>query len=126
MNTTAHESPLLFPPTDAELRRRLQAKLVEYQSRKDGKGEAWEYWHPEQAHMMSEGYRDACYKVDVLTAVLNAPEGRPVRTFDLSQELAKRYGQMFDPQKFSNACAVIASYLDPTASEARGGTGLPK
>lgn len=125
-NTVVKDSPLLFPPKDAELRKRLRAKLAEYQSRKDGKGEAWEYWHPEQAHIMAPAYRDACYKVDVLTAILSAAEGSPIKTFDLNLELVKKYGQMFDVEKFNNACAVIAAYLDPSSAEAQGGTGLPE
>ena len=125
MSTTT-KSPVLFPPKDAKLKIQLEAKLTEYQSRKNGKGEVWEYWHPEQAHMMSSDYRDACYKVDVLSAVLSATEEHPINTFDLSLELVKRYGKMFDVEKFNNACGVISNYLGQTNNEQNGGTGLPK
>ena len=127
MNTlTATGSPQLFPPKDAKLRRRLEAKLTEYQLRKNGKGEPWEYWHPEQAHIVSAPYRDACYKVDILSAVLSATDENPVKTFDLSLELAKRYGGAFDIEKFNNACGVVSNYLGQTSYEQHGGTGLPE
>lgn len=125
-NQTTVESPLLFPPKDEALRRRLQAKLVEYQFRKNGKGKPWEFWHPEQAHVTSRAYRDACYKVDVLTAVLDAQEGQPINTFNLSGELYERYGQAFDIERFNNACGVISNYLGQTFYEQAGGTGLPE
>ena len=126
MSTTITESPLLFPPKDVNLKKRLEAKLAEYQSRKNGQGKPWEYWHPEQAHMMSAEYRDACYKFDVLSAVLSATGGHPVNTFDLSLELVKRYGKSFDVEKFNNACGVIENYLGQASYEQSGGTGLPE
>jgi hypothetical protein len=125
-STVTMKSPILFPPKDPKLRRRLEAKLAEYQSRKNGKGGPWEYWHPEQAHMVSSAYRDACYKVDVLSAVLSAPEGHPISTFDLSLELVKRYKGAFDVEKFKNACGVVSNYLGQTSYEQNGGTGLPE
>src|SRR5262249_10209423 len=63
---------LIFPPTDQKLRAQLTLKLKEYEERIAGKGKPWEYWHPEQAHLFSEDYRDSCYKAYVLKAVLSS------------------------------------------------------
>ena len=123
-NTVLSKSPLLFPPKDAGLRGKLHAKLREYESRKRGVDKPWEYWHPEQAYHISEEYRDACYKVDVLSAVLSATNEQPVNTFDLSLTLVEKYGKAFDVESFNNACGVISNYLGQTSYEMNGGTGL--
>ncbi len=113
-------------PSDDTLRKRLQAKLIEYQNRKSGKGRQWEYAHHTYAFEYFSGYRDAFYKVEVLTAVLLAEE--PVNTYDLSIELVKKQGDKFNIEDFTNACVTINHYLtDPDQKDffVQEGTGLP-
>ena len=127
MNTPESESPVLVPPTDPVLRRQLELKLDEYRARKAGKGCQWEYTHPGLAFSRFPGYRFVFYKVEVLTAVLAATG--PVRTFDLSLELARKQGAEFDEQAFNNACGVVEMYLKGEGQmvlAVQRGTGLPK
>lgn len=112
-------------PANARLRAQLVAKLPEYKGRRAGKGKDWEYTHPELAHKFYSGYRDACYKVEVLSAILSSRT--PVDTHQLSLELAIKYGENFSLEQFSNACGVIASYCGgQTDGQIGGGTGLPE
>lgn len=126
MNET--QSPVLVPPSDMALRKRLELKLAEYQARKDGKGMPWEFDHP-LILMRSEGYRDSYYKVEILTAVLAATE--PVKTQDLALALVQKLtalDEQLDVRTFENACGTIDLYLtegDQMGLFVQGGTGLP-
>ena len=122
MNT----SPILHPPVNPTLRKRLEVKLQEYKARKDGVGKPWELTHP-KARFRFGGYRDAHCKVAVLSAVL-APTAKPVRTYDISLSLLEEMGTEFDEAAFNNACTVVESYLDESGQmplAIQPGTGLP-
>ena len=117
----------IYPPKDEGLRKRLEAKLKEYESRKMGEGKPWETMHPELAYLTHASYRDARDKVDVLSAVLAATAENPVNTWELSEKLHKQYNGALDVGSFSNACGVISNYLGQTSLPWRDpGTGLPK
>ncbi len=120
------DRPKITLPVDEELRVRLEKKFREYEWRKVGRGEEWEHMHPELAHKLFEAYRDACYKSDVLRAVLDSEQ--PVDTQALSLKLAEKYGEGFSVERFCIACEVIASYCGcgDESNPVRGGTGLPE
>ena len=127
MNDKTIEEPMYLElPGTETLRKQLALKLEEYHLRVVGKGQPWEYQHPEQAHMLHYDFRDACYKHDILKAVLEAKE--PVSAWNLSLELKKRYKDHFAPDQFSNACEVITMYVTGKSDKPllRPGTGLPK
>jgi len=126
MTENLDEKPALVRPADEGLLKQLRKKLQEYEKRKAGKGEVWEYQHPELAHKLHSGYRDACYKFDVLQAVLEAEI--PVDTQQLSLTLAEKYGEDFDARRFCTACGVVAHYCGCSNAFAiiKGGAGLPK
>jgi hypothetical protein len=125
MNETVPQ--FIYPPKDENLRKQLEAKLKEYESRKEGKGKAWETMHPELAYHAYASYRDARDKVDVLSAVLAATAENPVNTWKLSEKLHKQYNGALDVGSFSNACGVMLNYLGQTSFPWRDpGTGLPK
>ena len=113
---------VLHPPKDQTLRKQLEAKLKEYQKRKRGVGKVWEFIHPELAHRLYPAYRDACYKEDVLSAILEAE--KPLDTWQLFIQLAKKYDN-FNVDQFCNACAVVAHYLGEHPGPVVSGTGLP-
>jgi len=116
---------LIVPPTDEKLKKRLALKLKEYQERISGKGKPWEYKHPELAHSLYEGHRDACYKAHVLEAVLKSDV--PVDSWKLSLEVAAIWGKDFNVDDFKIACGVIDKYCGNLPDEpAVGGTGLPE
>src|SRR6185295_19212456 len=113
----------ITPPKDPVLRKRLEKKLQEYQTRMTGKGKQWELWHPELAHTHPD-YRDACYKADVLKAVLESE--LPMDTHSLCKQLHARYGEEFDVSQFVNACGTIAAYCGDSLEVPTGGPGLPE
>jgi hypothetical protein len=119
---------VLYQPKDGKLRSQLEAKLKEYEARQMGGDEKrpWETIHPELAYQLYGGYRDAAHKVDVLRAVLAAPE-TGVAMEKLYRLAVITYGDDFDADSFTNAWNVIAFYLgDTTGVVTNPGTGLPE
>jgi len=60
-------------------------------------------------------------KIAVLERLL---EKKKVKTWDLSLELAEKYGSHFDEDDFNNACAVIKDYCKTGGKNVHGGTGI--
>lgn len=120
----------IIPPTDKKLRQQLDLKLKEYQARKAEKINEHQYpglsHYPELSHMLNRDYRDTCYKIHVLEAVLKNSE--PVDTWKLSQEMHEQWKDVFNVDDFCVACGVIAKYCGDLSNQSllAGGTGLPE
>lgn len=95
------QSPVIVLPTDESWQNELKGKLEEYSER-------WDAYLPPERQMGT-----VC-KIEVLECLLR--DGRVV-TWDLSRELAERFGRGLDAHAFSNACGVIAEYC---SEEGRG------
>ncbi len=111
------------PPADPLLRSRLDEKLQEYKGRIAGKGKKWESDPPEVAHKLYRSFRDACYKADILEAVLSSQS--VLDTHKLSLEMQVKYGEDFMIEQFCSACQIIAYYCgDTVGKKLSHGTGL--
>lgn len=115
--------PRIRKPGDIKLLARLEKKLLEYEQRKLGKDKPWAMQAPSLAHQTYSDHRDACYKFEVLKAVLQC--NTTVDTFEVATELSKRYGKNFNAPEFIAAAKVIAGHCGDTKITLTGGTGLP-
>ena len=91
----------------AEDREIIAHKLEEYKGRLD-------------KFKAPEAQFDAIYKIAIAEKLLEKGE---VNTFDLSRELADKYGSV-NANLFDNACKVIEDYIKTGGRNVHGGTGL--
>jgi len=117
-----NESPIINPPQDEVLRKKLEDKLKEYNLRVQGEGAPWCGAPPSRAHALYESFRAAYYKRFILEEVLNA-EG-PVKTYDVAEKLYTRFGEDFNVESFDIAANVIMAYCHGDHQNLIGGTGL--
>lgn len=120
MEGMGERAEVLVLPESPELRKRLEAKLIEYkQRREDLNKEDKSYWSPEKIRRY---YKDVDYKIALLDAVLQ--EGR-VDINGQANQLIAAEGDDFSMRAFENAKGVIEDYLKSGGSNLHGGTGLP-
>ncbi len=101
---------ILTPPTDYDLRVFLTGKLQEYEGRKV---DPQAPWHDQPDKYSFRDYRDACYKRDIISAVLESSV--PVSMDRLAFFLGRHYshhGIDFSQEDFDTAVAVIQGYLE--------------
>jgi len=101
-------SPTIGLDINHPRRKQLERKLIEYRARLD-------FLKPPESQM------DTICKIAVLEKLL---DDNGVITHALSQELFQKYGELFNPTLFDNACNTIIDYCDTGGQNIWGGTGL--
>lgn len=101
--------PHLRRSNDPSLLGKLSRKLAEYQVRlKDVQG----CRHPELALMVDPAYRDAAYKIEVLSMLLKLDDGRELDFGAMAGKALEQHRDHFFPEEYLNACGVIAHYAE--------------
>lgn len=98
--------PDLKKPTDEILLAWLKGKLAQYEERV-----AQTYQHPKLAMTVDPRYRDATFKIEILSAVLALKDDKGLNLKDLVTKALEKYGDDFDPSEYFTACGIIAHYL---------------
>jgi hypothetical protein len=98
--------PHIKKPEDADLVARLQQKLAEYRLRLEDT-----YRHPDLAFMVEPTYRDATYKIEVLSALLALDNGKELDLCEMVKRALEQRKDHFFGEEYFNACAVIAHYV---------------
>lgn len=111
----AEEGPTIVLPSNPEIKKKLGRKLEEYRKRVEKHVEENPTMHPALIYGSSLGY-----KMIILERLLQ--EG-VVDTWQLSLELEKKYGIVYNDQ-FNNAAAVIEDYCTTGGKKVYGGTGF--
>lgn len=100
--------PTITLPDDHPRKEQLERKLEEYRGR----------LKPSES---PESQMLTICQISILEKLLGNNE---VITSDLSQELIKEYGELFNLTLFNNACNVIIDYCNTGGQNVWGGTGL--
>ena len=92
-------------PGDSKILDQLRQKLAEYKVRLSKS-----YRHPQLAFAIEAEYRDATYKIEIISSLLSLDAGGEFNLVEMVTQAIKQRRESFSAEEYLNAYGVIAHY----------------